>query len=197
MSEQIEDWPGIETWASTAQSVPQPTIPEEGLRMTLNDTAPPETEAQRGRTTATDRAVQAGERLLEASAKVGNAYADAYQDAVMGMADFREKVGDAGGVDWSRLAPPGQPRARTYGKPLRDVANTATRLNEQIVGATKKVGLAYVEAYEQMVLGAVELREQAATASDNTLLRTVGSTQAGIARDVARVYADAARRLLA
>jgi hypothetical protein len=197
VSDLVEDWSdGIETWASTAQSAPQSTTPEEGLRMTPNDDASAATDDS-GRTTATDRAVQAGERLMEASTKVGNAYADAYQDAVISMADFREKVGDARTVDWAKLAPHAGPAgARTNGRQLREVADTATRVNEQIVGATKQLGLAYVDAYEQLVLSAVEQREQAASASDNKWLRTAGSTHAGVARDVTRAYVDAARRLL-
>jgi hypothetical protein len=178
---------GIGAWASTAQAPPPPTTPEEG-RHDMNDN-------HGARATATDRAVQAGERLLEATTKVGNACADAYQDAVINMADFRERLGDA---DWPSFGPPaGLGRARPNGRPLGDVADTAARVNDTMVGAIKKLGLAYVEAYEAMVLCVVELREQAAAASDNPVMQTAGSTGADVARDATKAYAEAARRLLA
>jgi hypothetical protein len=192
----IDDWStGIGAWASTAQAPPPPTTPEEG-RHDMNDNhgAPPSA-TDGPRATATDRAVQAGERLLEATTKVGNACADAYQDAVINMADFRERLGDA---DWPSFGPPaGLGSARRNGRPLGDVADTAARVNDTMVGAIKKLGLAYVEAYEEMVLCVVELREQAAAASDNPVMQTAGSTGADVARDATKAYVEAARRLLA
>ena len=161
--------------------------------MPLNE-APPAADNGSARRTTTDHAVDAGERLLEASTNVGNAYADAYQEAVVNMADFRERLSDAGMVDWSALVPHADQTTLT--KPLRDAAGTATRINEQILTASKQLGLAYIDACEQAMLSSVALREQAAAVSDNELMQSFGSTSAAVARDVTRAYVDAARRLL-
>jgi ferredoxin len=162
--------------------------------MTPNDTQPA-TEQPGGSRTATDRAVQAGERLLEASSKVSNAYADAYQDAVMSMADFRGKFSDGAPADW--FAQFSGPMATPpIGKPLRQAAQSAVRANEQLVEASRKLGLAYVEACEQAMLCAVELRAQVCTASENELVQSMGSTGADVARDVMRACGDAARQML-
>jgi hypothetical protein len=195
--EPSDDWStGIETWASTAQSPPKCKVLEEGPHMSVKE-AQPTSETSGARRTPTDRAVEAGERLLEASSKVGNAYADAYQEAVISMSDFREKLGDVGLVDWSKLMPSSDTASpRSFGKPLREAADTATRVNEQIVTASKTLGLAYIDACEQAVLCSVALREQAATATDNEFMQSIETTRAGVARDVTRAYLDAARRLL-
>ncbi|MDX6703443.1 MAG: hypothetical protein QOF26_3669 [Baekduia sp.] len=198
MSDAIDDWPtGIETWASTAQAAPQHTIHEERLRMIPNDQQPtPGT--SRGAQTPTDRAVQAGERLMEASTKVGDAFADAYQEAVISMADFRGKLGDTGTVDWRTFAPQAGPATtNTHSSSLFDVAGAATRINEQILAAAKELGLAYVDACEQIVLSAIEMHEQTAAASENPFLGSAGPAPAGVARDVTKAYVEAARRLLA
>jgi hypothetical protein len=195
--EPSDDWStGIETWASTAQAPQKCNINEEGPHMPVKE-AQPAQETNGAPRTATDRAVEAGERLLEASSKVGNAYADAYQEAVISMADFRDKLGDGGLVDWGKLVPSSdQASPRSLGKPLREAADTATRVNEQIVTASKTLGLAYLEACEQALLCSVALREEAAAASDNKFIQSIGTTRAGVARDITRAYLDAARRLL-
>jgi hypothetical protein len=169
---------------------------EKELRMSLNETQP-ENEPTGPRLTSTDRAVAAVERMMGASSTVGNAYADAYQEAVISMADVRDKLGDGGLVDWGKLVPSSdQASPRSLGKPLREAADTATRVNEQIVTASKTLGLAYLEACEQALLCSVALREEAAAASDNKFIQSIGTTRAGVARDITRAYLDAARRLL-
>jgi hypothetical protein len=185
-----DDWAtGIETWAATAHSVPKCNLIQEGTPMPLNE-APPAPETGTARSTATDCAVDAGERLLDMSNQMGNAYADAYQEAVINMADFRDKLNDAGGIDWRKLMPYAE--EATLGTPLSDAAGSATRVNEQIVNASKQLGLAYVDAYEQAMLASVALHEQATVGTDNELLRSIGS----VAREVTKAYVDAARQLL-
>jgi hypothetical protein len=198
VSAAIEDWPtGVETWASTAQAAPQHTIHEERLRMIPNDQQPTPGTSRSGQT-PTDRAVQAGERLIEAGTKVGDAFADAYQEVVISMAGFREKLGDTGPVDWQTFAPQAGPATtNTHSSSLFDVAGTATRINEQILAAVKELGLAYVDACEQIVLSAVELHEQTVAASENPFVGSAGPAPAGVARDVTKAYVEAARRLLA
>lgn len=194
----IDDWSArIETWAVNAQSAPTANhIIEEEVRMPV-DEAPPESEANDARNAAGGHAVHSGERLLEAGSKVGNAYADAYQQAAINLANLHERLSDAAAADWRKLMPPyGPAKGRTAGKPLNDATETATRVNEQLLAAGKKLGLAYIDACEQAMLCAVELREQVAAASDNELVRSFGSTRAGLARDATRAYVDVTRRLL-
>lgn len=193
-----DDWANdIGAWAATALSGPQYIINnpiEEEPDMALNE-APPAPETGSARGTVTDHAVDAGERLLDAGNKVGNAYADAYQEAVISMADFQEKLTDAGVVDWQKLMPGADQAA--LAKPLREAASTAARVNEQLVSAGKQLGLACIEAYEQAMLSSVALQEQANAATDNKVMRSIGSTRAAVTRDVTRAYVEAARRLLA
>jgi hypothetical protein len=182
------DWP---------MSTTTTTNNKERRRMPQHDT-PPEAEPNRAQRTLSDHAVQTGERLLEASTKIGNACADAYQEAVVSMADFREKIADARPEDWQNLVQgPAAVGAPPIAAPLRNAATAASRANEEIVTAGKRLSLAYVEACQQAVLKAVELREQAVTASGNEWLRSLGSEHASAARDITRCYGDVLRQLVA
>ncbi|MEA2306505.1 MAG: hypothetical protein QOH43_3785 [Solirubrobacteraceae bacterium] len=199
----VEDWSTrVETWAGNAQSPPMSHIRQERAPMPVNHTQAATDEPGAPRT-ATDRAVQAGERLLDASSKVGNAYADAYQEAVVNMADWRERLADAAPmdwgtpVDWGKLVNhPGAAGARPLNKPMHEAARTVARVNEQLVAASKQLGLAYVDACEQAALAACELTEQAAMASDNEWMGSA-PMPSGVARDITKAYVDVARRLLA
>jgi hypothetical protein len=190
-----DSYSSVETWAATAFSGPMSNNDEEGRSMPTHDTQP-EAERTSARRTFTDRAVQAGERLMEASTQVGDAYADAYQDAVVNMADFRENVASARPPEWGKVIPGvGAAGMPAFGKPLRDAAGTARRVNRQLVAARKRLGLAYIEACEQAVLTIVELREQAANASGNELLRSLGTMRTDAARDITKSYGDVYRQL--
>ncbi|MEA2339958.1 MAG: hypothetical protein QOG11_35 [Solirubrobacteraceae bacterium] len=199
----VEDWSTrVETWAGSAQSAPISHIRQEkSAPMPVNDTQAP-TDEPGGPRTATDRAVQTGERLLDASSRVGNAYADAYQEAVVNMADFRERLADAAPMDWGNpvdwgklVNQPGAAGTRPLDKPMREAAKTVARVNEQLLAASKQLGLAYVDACEQAALAACELTEQAALASDNDWMGAA-PMPSGVARDITKAYVDVARRLL-
>jgi hypothetical protein len=69
------------------------------------------------------------------------------------------------------------------------------RVNEQLLAASKQLGLAYVDACEQAALAACELTEQAALASDNDWMGAA-PMPSGVARDITKAYVDVARRLL-
>jgi hypothetical protein len=174
--------------------------------MSPNDTQSATEQPAGGKRSVTDRAVQAGERMLEASSWMSNLYADAYQEAVMSMSDFGERFAGGGAgagagaapVDWGKFtqasgltgAPP------PVGKPLREASQSALRANEQLIEASKQLGLAYVEACEQALLCAVEMRAQACSASGNELVASMGETGADVARDMTRACSDAARQML-
>jgi outer membrane receptor for monomeric catechols len=166
--------------------------------MTMNDHRPGPEEPTSARSMPTDRAVEAGERLLDAGSKVGNAYADAYQDAVVSIADFREKLSDSGVMDWRELvqAPSGIATG-PLAEPLLEAGKAMTRVNEQVLDAGKQLGLACVDACEQAVLCALDLGEQAGAASDAEWMRSVTSAHVEVARDVTRAYGEVARRMLA
>jgi hypothetical protein len=152
---------------------------EKGPRMSMNEIQP-ENEPAGLRPTATDRAVEAVERMIDAGSRVSNAYADAYQEAVMSMADRRGTLGDAG-TDRLQLVP--RPAgADPLGKPLRDATNTVTCVNQQLLAASKQLSLAYMDAYEQAVHG------------DSA--GPVDSRGDSIGCEVTRAYVDVARRLL-
>jgi hypothetical protein len=113
--------------------------------MTLNEIHP-EDEDTDPRRTATDRALAAVECMMDASSRVGNACADAYQEAVINLADLR------GGAPADRLRlvpPPAGAAADPLGKPLLDASKTITRVNEQLLAASRELRLAYMDAYEQ------------------------------------------------
>jgi hypothetical protein len=165
---------------------------EKGRRMTLNEIQP-EDETTGLHRTATDRAVAAVERMMDASSRVSNAYADAYQEAVINMADFRGKLGPA---DQLGLLP--RP-AGAAADPLRttyDATKTVTRVNEQLIAASRQLSLAYMDAYEQAVLCLKDVRDEAPTSRNGHSTRSVDSRRHGIGCEVTRAYVDVARRML-
>jgi hypothetical protein len=148
--------------------------------MSMNEIQP-EDEPTGPSQTATDRAVEAVERMMDASSRVSNAYADAYQEAVITMADRGGKLGDAG-RDGLRLVP--------------GPAKTVTRVNQQLLAASKQLSLAYMDAYEQAVLCRVDMHDEAPTTRNGDSSRPVDSRRHGIGCEVTRAYVDVARRML-
>jgi hypothetical protein len=113
--------------------------------MTLNEIHP-EDEDTGPRPTAADRAVAAVESMVDASSRVGNAYADAYQEAVINLADFR---GSAPADRLRLVPPPAGAAADPLGTPLLDATKTVARVNEQLLAAGRELRVAYMDAYEQ------------------------------------------------
>lgn len=134
--------------------------------MSLNETQP-ENEPTGPRVNATDRAVAAVERLVDTGNMVGNAYADAYQQAVINMAGFRGKLGDASPADGLELvSPPATVGPGPLSKPLRDATTTATRASESLFTVSRQLSLAYVDAYEKTVRSLVDVRKEPASSTD-------------------------------
>jgi hypothetical protein len=166
---------------------------EKGPRMSM-DEIQSENEPTGPHPTATDRAVAAVERMMDASSRVSNAYADAYQEAVISMADRRGKLGDPG-RDGLRVVP--RPAgADPLRKPLRDATKTVTRVNQHLLAASRQLSLAYMDAYEQAVLCRVDMRDEAPTTRNGDSARPVDSPRHGIGCEVTRAYVDVARRML-
>jgi hypothetical protein len=168
---------------------------EKGRRMTLNEIQP-DNEPTGPRRTATDRAVAAVERMMDASSRVGNAYADAYQEAVINLADVRGKLDDRGPADRLTLVPGPANGAHPLGKPLRDATRTVTRVNERLLAASRELSLAYMDAYEQAVLCRTDVRDEAAGSANGGSSQSADSMRHGIGCEVTRAYVDAARRML-
>jgi hypothetical protein len=116
--------------------------------MTLNEIQP-EDEPTGPRSTATDRAVAAVERMMDASSRVSNAYADAYGEAVLNMAGLRGRLGPADGL---RLVPRPAGAAADPVRQTYDATKTVTHVGEQLIAASRQLSLAYMDAYEQAVL---------------------------------------------
>lgn len=159
--------------------------------MSLNEIQPDD-EPTGPHRTATDRAVAAVERMIDAGSRVGNAYADAYQEAVINIADFRGKLGD---TPANRLKLVPRP-ANGGAKPLRDATNTVTRVNERMVAASRQLSRAYMDAYEQAVLCRTDVRDEAPASRNGASAPSEGSMRHGIGCEVTRAYVDAARRML-
>jgi hypothetical protein len=114
--------------------------------MTVNEIQPAD-EPTGPHPSATDRAVAAVESMMDASSRVSNAYADAYQEAVMNMAGLRGKLSPA---DRLSLVPP---PARAAGDPVRktcDATTTVTRVSEQLMAASRQLSLAYADVARRM-----------------------------------------------
>jgi hypothetical protein len=164
--------------------------------MTLNEIQP-EDAATGPRPTATDRAVAAVECMMDASSRVGNACADAYQEAVINLADFRGPLGESVPADRLRLVPgPAGAATDPLGKPLRDVTKTVTRVNEQLLAASRELQLAYMDAYEQAVLCRADAAGEVPASRNGDSTPSVDSMRHGIGCEITRAYVDAARRLL-
>jgi hypothetical protein len=125
--------------------------------MTLNEIHP-EDEDTGPRRTATDRAVAAVESMVDASSRVGNAYADAYQEAVINLADFRGKLGDDGAASrqLSRAYMDAYEQVVLCRADVRDEAPTSGNGDTRSVGSTRhgigcEVTRAYVDAARRML----------------------------------------------
>ena len=80
--------------------------------------------------------------------------------------------------------------------PVADPAELTNEYATKLTDLTKKVNAAYVDTYETVALGAADLQEKLAQSSDNEWVQIVGAAQAGLTREVTKVYTSAARELV-
>ena len=73
----------------------------------------------------------------------------------------------------------------------------AKELNEQALGAARKVGTMYLDAYEQTVDGVIDLELKVAGLTQQEWLTNLIEAQADFARELTGSYTSAARSLLA
>jgi hypothetical protein len=69
-------------------------------------------------------------------------------------------------------------------------------LNERIIGAARKSGGAYLDAYEKALESMASYQEQAAAATDVDWISTLVETQAKFTRELTKLYVSAGRELL-
>lgn len=83
------------------------------------------------------------------------------------------------------------------GAPSIDTAfEQVKELNERFLGAARKAGNVYIDAYETSVDRALELEVELAGLTQQEWLKTVIEAQTEIAREVVTSYATAARTAL-
>jgi hypothetical protein len=73
--------------------------------------------------------------------------------------------------------------------------NPVSEFTEKATANGKKAGAAYLDSYEKTVLKLADTYEQAAVASKVDWIESIGSAQAGFAREVTKAYTAAAREL--
>jgi hypothetical protein len=69
-------------------------------------------------------------------------------------------------------------------------------LNEQIIGASKKAGGAYLDAYEKALKSIADYQEQVAKQTDVEWVSTIVDAQARFTRELTKVYVGTSRELL-
>jgi hypothetical protein len=69
-------------------------------------------------------------------------------------------------------------------------------LNEQIIGAAKKAGGAYLDAYEKALKSIADYQEQVAKQTDVEWVSTIVDAQARFTRELTKVYVSTGRELL-
>jgi hypothetical protein len=65
-----------------------------------------------------------------------------------------------------------------------------------VTDLTKRVNAAYLDNYEKVAIGAADLQEQAAQASDVKWFKVLGTANAGLQRELTQAYTTAARQLV-
>jgi hypothetical protein len=132
-----------------------------------------------------DRAVEASKRLEDAASKVGDAYADAYQETsktIAGAANLRGTGAGATPEAWSRL--------------MFDSLAGKNPLGDKWPQASKQLGRAYIEVLERSTIATIEMRERLAAASNADWIRSMAQTRSRLERDAASSFFSAARGFL-
>ena len=89
--------------------------------------------------------------------------------------------------------------ATTTPNPKIAVDETAERLrdlNDRVLGASKKAGGAYLDAYEKAAASIADYQEQVAKQTDVEWVSTIVDAQARFTRELTKVYVSTGRELL-
>ena len=79
---------------------------------------------------------------------------------------------------------------------VNETTERIRELNEQIIGAAKKAGGAYLDAYEKALKSIADYQEQVAKQSDVEWVSTIVDAQARFTRELTKVYVSTGRELL-
>jgi hypothetical protein len=145
--------------------------------------------------TGTGQAGEIYEQMLALADRVGAAYVNAYQKIALGMGDLQQQWSAGGGRPGSRQGPSkagGVAGATPFGLP----AEYGHELNDKLLDLTSRIGLAYLDAYEQAVQAVADCQEELASATDHDFLRTVIGARAELMREITQAYATAARDIV-
>jgi hypothetical protein len=77
-----------------------------------------------------------------------------------------------------------------------DAVRRVRDLSERMVDMSKRNGLAWLQAYENVLNSMLRLEEQAASASKTEWVTTLASTHADFVRSMSQVYLDTIRQQL-
>jgi hypothetical protein len=77
-----------------------------------------------------------------------------------------------------------------------DAAERIRALNEQILSSSKEWGGGFLDAYEQSIQSFADFQERAAAGTDVSALAAIAKAQADFTREITKISADAARRMV-
>ena len=148
--------------------------------------------------TATDRANEIYDQLLTVGKEVAAAYVDAYEKTATGIAEFQNRVAQAGYPGIPGASPRGATRAggNDSGEPVRNARLRAHEIGERLQEMNKKITLAYLNACELAALAVADCQEELSATSRVDLVKTMGGARADFRREIAKAYVSAARGIV-
>jgi hypothetical protein len=139
------------------------------------------------------------EQLVALLDKMGSAYVDACQQIGRAYVDAYQEIGaPAGELDEKGPAPRGTRASRNaaIGKHLERAQDRIREINDTLTDMTVKVGLAYLDAYEQAVHAAADCEQQLGATSGVSSFEAVTAARAGLAREVATAGVGTIRAII-
>ena len=79
---------------------------------------------------------------------------------------------------------------------FEQVSERVRQYNDKAVDASKKLSGTFVDSYEKYALALADANQKAGEATNIEWISTAASAQAGLAREMTKAYASAARELL-
>jgi hypothetical protein len=132
---------------------------------------------------------QLGAAFAEAYERISAAYAEAYQKMTLEIGGLQETFADQQGPNWqaAMISP------NDY---LTDAKDWTVGIGENLTDMSVRIGLAYLEAFEQATLVAAKCHEQIAESSHSDFLKSTAAARAELARRIAQAGASTIRDIL-
>jgi hypothetical protein len=150
-------------------------------------------------TTVTDRAQEIYDQLLTVGKEVAAAYVDAYQKTAAGIAEYQDKVAEAGWTNGFGPEPGGPLRSATATDPtesLRSARTRALEISEKLQEMNKKIMLAYLNASELAGLAVADCQEELTAVGNLELVKTMGGARVSFGREMTKACVSAAREIV-